>query len=31
MEVVAGAAAVMRKAMVGAALGVLGVLPKQSP
>lgn len=31
MEVVAGAAAVVRKTMVGAALGVLVVLPKQSP
>ena len=31
MEVVAGAAAVMLKTMVGADLGVLGVLPKQSP
>ena len=31
MEVVAGAAAVVRKTMVGDALGVLVVLPKQSP
>lgn len=31
MVVVAGAVAVMRKVMVGAALGVAAVLPKQSP
>ena len=31
MEVVAGAAAVVRKVMAGAVLGVLVVLPKQNP